>query len=261
MGVKSSKDLLPLSPTEQEIAAYVDNNFLGPSITNFKLDFGATLRSPWNDVLVKIFVETFKATEDGAERLDEEIIEEFATHYQHLRAKYKRQICASSAVRSRRNVRRNRKATTLKYRREGCYRFTQLDHFQPFVELLGVNGMSEDESDHENGTRTGTRAYHVKALFWRAKTREFQAFLEILDMLYMSTKFKVDGTPKAGNWPRVRVRDGKDPQYKATAVAGLPENFYDADYLARLRQNDPRTLVKLNIQPAIDLTIDPRIIE
>lgn len=162
---------------------------------------------------------------------------------------------------SRRNPRRNRRIKTFQYRMEGCYRFTQLDHFLPLLELLGARGMSEDESDHENGTRTGTRIYHVKTLFWRAKTPEFLAFLEILDMLYMSTKFKVDGTPRSGNWPRVRVRDGKSPEYKSTAVAGLPENFYDADYLARLKQNDPRTLVKLNVQPAVDLAINPRIIE
>ncbi len=55
--------------------------------------------------------------------------------------------------------------------------------------------------------------------------------------------------------------NGKDPQHKAKAVVGLPENFYDAEYLAQLKQNDPRTLGKLNVQPAIDFTIDPQIIE
>ncbi len=260
MGLKSSKEPLPLNPIQQEIDAYSFTRFQGPSELNFRWDFGATLRTPWNGTLLNIFVETFKATEIGANMSNEEIIENFTTHYQHLRARYKQQICGSSALGSRRNPRRNRRITILQYRKEGCYRFTQLDHFQPLLELLGVKGMSEDESDLENGRRTGTRVYHVKTLFWRAKTPEFLAFLEILDMLYMSTKYKVDGTPKAGNWPRVRVRDGKDPRYKSTAVAGLPENFYDAEYLTQLKQDDPRTFLKLKIQPAVDLTIDPRII-
>lgn len=48
----------------------------------------------------------------------------------------------------------------------------------------------------------------------------------------MLTKFKVDGTPKAGNLPCIRVCNGNDPQDKATAVAGLRGNFYDVEYLS-----------------------------
>ncbi len=69
--------------------------------------------------------------------------------------------------------------------------------------------MNEDESDHENVRRTGKQIYHMKSLFLQAKTPEFLAFLGILDMLYILTKFKVDDTPKARNWPNVRVHNGQ----------------------------------------------------
>ena len=41
----------------------------------------------------------------------------------------------------------------------------------------------------------------------------------------------------------------------------IPVNFYDATWLNRLKEADSETLEGLGIQPAVDLTMDPRIVK
>lgn len=192
---------------------------------------------------------------------DTTIANEFSTYFRHLRARYKRQQEPTPKVNDRKNARRMRKNKLLECRKKGCYRFSQLDRLGELLEIMGVDGMSDDESDHETGNQTGNRGYKVTTVWWRSKSQQLLGFLELLDLLYMSTKFWLDGTPQGGNWPRVRVRQEKEPQYMLDPVAGLPENMYDEVWLQELKRHDPSALDDLMIKPAIDLTIDPRIVE
>ena len=186
---------------------------------------------------------------------------EFCMHFRHLRAKCKRQRSNGNTTDNIRNARRIRRKKLLEYRTKGCSRFEQLDHLAQPIGILGSDGMSDDESDHDNGPRTGNRTFTVTSVWWRSKNPQFMAILELFDLLYMSTKFKRDGTPHPGNWPRVRIRvDDRQPQNQGKPVPGLPENFYDNLWLQELRALDPTAIDRLMIQPAINLAIDPRII-
>lgn len=261
MGLGTSREPLPSNPTKEEIAACIHNRFGGPSTTNFRPDFRSPMTSPWNRKILSVFTTSFYATQNPAD-IDEGVVQrEFGMHFRHLRWKSKNDGGEDLPRNTRRCARRSRRSKLLEYRTKGCGRFTQLDHLAKSLELLGNNGMSEDESDHESGPRTGNRTYKIMSVPWRSQTRQFLAFLELLDLLHMSTKFKHDGTPNPGNWPRVRVRSATDSVGRGNPVAGLPVNFYDENWLSDLQKNDPDAFQQLGVEAAIDLAIDPRVIQ
>ena len=259
MGIEGPKDILPTSPSREEIAAYVDSHYGGPSVENFRPDFKSPATSSWNKRMSEVFVADFIARR-GAAAQDKPTIEKgFRMYFRYLKEKTRWQRSDIPKVADRRNAHRNRRHKLLEYRIKGCRRFKQLDHLAQSIEQLGAEGMSDDESDKESGPLTGNRTYQILDIDWRSKDPKFLAFLELLDLLHMSTKFKRDGTPNPGNWPRVRVRLSKQSNYGRNIVPGLPENFYDKHWLEKLNANDPSVVERLEIQPAVDLAVDPRI--
>ncbi len=259
--MESSKDILPSSPRKEEIAACIENQFGGPIVSHFCPDFGAPMTSPWNKKVAAVFLGSFKESLGMTDMDDTTIVNEFSTYFQHLRTRYKQQQEPTPKVNDRRNARRMQKNKLLECRKKGCYRFSQLDRFAELLEMMGADGMSDDESDYKTGNQTGNRGYKVTTVWWRSKSHQLLGFLELLDLLYMSMKFRLDGTPQAGNWPRVRVCQEQEPQYKPNPVAGLPENMYDEVWLQELKRYDPSALDDLMVKPPVDLTIDPRIVE
>lgn len=98
-------------------------------------------------------------------------------------------------------------------------------HIQ-FLEDLGVDGMSSDESNIENQSRV----YVVLKKTWRASG--VTLWLRDLDSVHLSLRVTNTGRVMRGNWPherrdssRVSVRD---------PVHSLPTNFYATEWLSQL---------------------------
>jgi len=107
------------------------------------------------------------------------------------------------------------------------------------LEQLGPQGMSSDESDHEEATRDrmlGTRSprYLVCLLHWRAGS--LSDWLHILNSTYISDR-RVNGASR-GDFPRLRAHDPQDPHlsnHPSKAIPGLPKNAYDLTWLSSQR--------------------------
>lgn len=95
---------------------------------------------------------------------------------------------------------------------------------------------------------------------WHSKNTDFLGFLKLFDLLYMSTKFKVDGIPHPGSWPHIRVQQDREPQYTSKPVAGPSQNCYAELWLEQLGNMDPVALEELNVQAAINLSNGPGIV-
>ena len=104
--------------------------------------------------------------------------------------------------------------------------------------------MSDVESDHENGLRTGNHTYKIASVWWRSKTHQFLTFLKLLDLMHMSTKFKWDETPNSGNWLQVQICQDMElePEYQTNSVSELLANFYDDIWLQTLQEMIPKPL-------------------
>ena len=72
-----------------------------------------------------------------------------------------------------------------------------------------------------------------------------------MDLLYIGTKFYEDGTSMPGN--QFRDRFPSDSVQIGRAITGLPCNFYDAQWLQRLR---PHQRTALNVQCEVDLSFN-----
>ena len=98
----------------------------------------------------------------------------------------------------------------------------------PFLQALGHDGMSGDESDHGFGEKGGHRNYAIIDEDWRAPA--IRPWLRTIDLLKIAMKFRADGTPAPGNWPRTRKPLGRS--IHGRAAAGLPRDFYSSNWLA-----------------------------
>lgn len=119
--------------------------------------------------------------------------------------------------------------------------------------------MSEDEHDNEGFNlvpRSKEPKYKITQYTWRSP--ELHDWLDIFSLMHLANKWHADGRRKRGNWVRTRFLTAKPQTKVGRPVSGLPKNFYNQEWLDGL---SPSQLKKYNIQPAIDLRIDPEIIE
>lgn len=92
--------------------------------------------------------------------------------------------------------------------------------------------LSEDESDHENGTRLGCSRYAIVKEEWRSD--ELVVWLRMMDLLACGEKWAGRQVAQPGNGKRRRFHSSLSKD--GVAVAGLPENCYDPDWLNTLDQ-------------------------
>lgn len=110
--------------------------------------------------------------------------------------------------------------------------------------------MSGDETDHDwNGPRN-QQPHHVFIIDWR--NPEVLVFFCILDGLYFSTRFEHDGRIDAGRFPNTRLRC--NTVVKGKVVRGLPENFYNPEWLKLLT---PTEIADLEMKASIELNFAP----
>lgn len=105
---------------------------------------------------------------------------------------------------------------------------------------------SDDEEDH----LSSTPRYRIIEDAW--KSPEARRFFRQLDLLHIGDKFDVGGKHRKapGNWFRERVPNQGVPGESSNPLPGLPQNFYDPEWL---KMQTPERLEWLDVQPAISL--------
>lgn len=145
-------------------------------------------------------------------------------------------------------------------RLQGASKFKATQPLVAYIKTLGVSGMSDDESNSEAGSAMGNRVYTVTRPEWRSSDRNFIEMMRVTDLLFMSSKYKDNGCPARGNWPRIR-RMGKEPrppQLPIPAPQGLPRNFYDEAWLG---QRSDRQLRELDVKEPISFKVPKEVKE
>lgn len=125
--------------------------------------------------------------------------------------------------------------------------YPELEVNEGWIDRLGVEGHSGDESDHHGDQIR----YVILTLPWRAD--ELTRYVRALDVVHIAKRFFETGRAGPGNWPRKCIPNQKRIDSASAPVRGLPRNFYNAAWL--LTQS-PETIATLNIQDVVvDLTI------
>jgi hypothetical protein len=128
-------------------------------------------------------------------------------------------------------------------------------HLRRFKKLwktkLTWQAVSGDESDHANGQKI----LLITDLSWRSKDPKVITFFRTFDHIHLSDRFNSTGRAGRGQFPHPRVPSRRKERH-SNPVPGLPENFYDADFLDDLDHFERKAL---KIQPAIDLTFTPEV--
>jgi hypothetical protein len=92
--------------------------------------------------------------------------------------------------------------------------------------------LSEDESDHENGYNLGRSRYAIVKEPWRSD--ELIIWLRMMDLLACGEKWGARNVAQQGNSRRARIHSSRWKH--GVAVAGLPENCYNPNWLNSLDQ-------------------------
>jgi hypothetical protein len=94
------------------------------------------------------------------------------------------------------------------------------------LELLGVDGMSSDESDHAAGQ--GEATYFVLNKVWRSP--KVTEWLRVLDALHLRDRYAGEFHASSGAWPHFRTPSDQSSQ--RPSVCDLPVNFYSPFWLS-----------------------------
>lgn len=106
--------------------------------------------------------------------------------------------------------------------------------------------LSEDESDHENGHNLGRTRYAIVKEQWRSD--DLIVWLRMMDLLAFGEKWAGRNVPQPGNCKRLRVHSSRSKD--GVAVAGLPKNCYNPDWLDTL---DQFAREDLQVKPPLDM--------
>ena len=127
-------------------------------------------------------------------------------------------------------------------RRLACSAHPDLMRFQSLWDNLAWDAMSGDETDYVQG-----KVHHVVTkLPWRSQEAEIWA--RKFDFVDLMTRHYDSGSRKRGAQPLQRFRGSSRVDQFSDAPRGLPENFYDKEWLAQADR------AKIKPKPPVDLT-------
>lgn len=135
----------------------------------------------------------------------------FYTRIKSRKAKYKQCIAvlagAEGRIMKQKERRAQRKQDLFHRRFSIAQTHPFLQHHVPILQRLGVNGMSEDESDCDDladapGIRSRPPRYYVVRPAWRA--RNLTAWLQTFDSMHILMR-RMTGEPSRGAYPRQRT--------------------------------------------------------
>jgi hypothetical protein len=116
--------------------------------------------------------------------------------------------------------------------------FPPLHRHVAILQRLGVEGMSDDESDvEEMQTRQRPPRYFVIQPAWRAKA--LTSWLQIFDSVHILLR-RTDGEPSQGAFPRQRIYNYRPQRFSRAKkyVSHLPLNTYDKRWLSTIHNID-----------------------
>lgn len=125
--------------------------------------------------------------------------------------------------------------------------YYRINRFIKPLEEMSPAVLSDDESDHEQGTRHGQSRYFIVNEAWRSE--ELVIWLRTMDLLACGEKWSGRHVARQGNTRRLRRHSSRTKD--GTAVSGLPENCYDSEWLHSLKRYQRE---ELDVQPPVDLT-------
>lgn len=104
---------------------------------------------------------------------------------------------------------------------------------------LGIEGVSTDESDHENTTQHPR--YRIVKKSWRNDDLIF--WYRTFDALHQHSRFRPVNRATRGAQPHARIPSDRSNEFSA-AVSQLPRNAYDPEWLQALH---PQYVTHLHI--------------
>lgn len=233
-----------LIPSEEEVSLF-NPRLHDPCCTAafFRPNLQGKTKTLWNRSAARVFVRSFLETNQYA-CTDKHLIE--TAFLKHLQNVYKQRHMSEDARRAgrRRANRKERKrlvssvsslalSAHLKPLQLFCRRlknaasFHDLHRHVNILRLLGPDGMSSDESDHENGVVQ----YRVLIKSWRNPI--LTPFLRVFDASYRRDRFVPILQNTQGAHPHLRLASNKVDDSRG-AVTRLPVNAYDSRWLANL---------------------------
>jgi hypothetical protein len=111
--------------------------------------------------------------------------------------------------------------------------------------------LSDDESDHENGTNLGCSRYAIVKEAWRSD--DLIKWVRTMDLLAFGEKWDGRNVARRGNGRRLRVHSSRSKD--GAAIAGLPENCYNPGWLSTLKEYERKSL---NVKPPLDMTFSEK---
>ncbi|KZV67598.1 hypothetical protein PENSPDRAFT_687936, partial [Peniophora sp. CONT] len=250
----NNKTPIPLHkiPTAVEIAAFESHQIGGPTSDNWRVDPRVKLgRSLWNQKASLVLVD--KLLQDGVITVQERqsTWAWFKTHHNGtLMSHYTAINLGDEAARQANKDRSNkvqRHETLGNTRMAACRKRPELAQVGEVLHDAGA--MSTVHSDDEEDHLSVVPRYRIIEDIW--KSRKARRYLRQLDLLHVADKFDAGGHRKApGNWFRERVPNQGVPGESSNPLPGLPENFYDPEWLAT---QTPDRLEWLDVQPEISL--------
>ncbi|KAH9016079.1 hypothetical protein EDB85DRAFT_1898380 [Lactarius pseudohatsudake] len=222
----------PKSAPNEAVLKYNESldNKDGPSKVQFRADLSTErpVNGPWNDRLFEIFLVDYarKHSDDNVKDLSTY----FMTYLQTLQTTCRKMKTTEGKSTYEVNLRRSR----IEKRKK-----TALDKMSHAV-------LSDDESDHENGTNLGQGHYAIVGEVWRSD--ELIKWLRLMDLLACGEKWDGRNVARQGNSRHLRLHSSRSKD--GVAVSGLPENCYNPDWLNSLKRYERELL---DVQPPLDM--------
>ncbi|KAJ3770266.1 hypothetical protein FB446DRAFT_790631 [Lentinula raphanica] len=243
--VMGSRDLYANEVSQDEAdvfaAKFKKNPLARPcTVQNFRYWIAGTPKSAWNKGASYVFVDILeekqlitKPDHDTRDRIREAFFVRLKTLHGIWLDKQKMDDGDNNYSQPLLSKRRQRKYNLFHRRREVILIIPELKGYLEDFDQLGVGGMSSDEEDSE--MEEGTLRYRIKEPYWRG--HQLTQWLRLLDCVHLESRCSVDSEGNLfgftrGAAPRLRVA-ANDRTSKGAYVAGLPVNFYDAEWLEK----------------------------
>ncbi|KAI0692065.1 hypothetical protein C8T65DRAFT_586848 [Cerioporus squamosus] len=215
--------------TPEEVAAFEKSKTRDHccDVSNFRIDISKGALNRWNRSAAVVFASAFVATGDYECENEKEIVAAFLSHTRTLRKKYRqRGLTQGQKLDMKKQANRDqRKISLYRRRHRTCSKYPPLRPHLAMLETFGVDGMSSDESETEDGVKR----YRLLRKSWRPDpvTLWFRAMDAVAAL-----------TAKGrGNRFRLRMVSTKVDDSRA-APRGLPKNAYSSVWYANLGDFD-----------------------
>jgi hypothetical protein len=261
-----------------DVAAYDQEMGDCCDVNDFRVNLEGLPSDPWNKSCARVFASSFldKYPKFNTQKVGAQVVaEKWLTHFKTLRLMYKKQHAGATVIQEK-----NRKKRQGERKSQACPHFLLVNCFLPSstvifiqlyqcryvvarsikreyaidipksLELLGVDGMSSDESDHEAGK--GEAAYFIVDKQWRSVG--VKECLRTLDAWHLRLRYGGKFHASSGAWPHFCTSGLKTSQ--RPAVRGLPVNFYAPLWLGqreKFQRNElkPTGAASLALPPVI----------